>query len=320
MNKHIEHFLLSVLVAMSVLLGLTFWLNINFGFNLLSATHWHELALMQASNAIIDKSFYISIAVAIFIFILSIYIIYRPRFRKIPLQRPQNIEIKTLPAIIKSENENTQMTTEEKDDKNPAIPENTEQKPMQNPQIEQPKIENITPQPINLARPPKLNLPTNMAQIAENQYNTQLATQQNAASATQYDDTLAEIFSNTAYLVKKNRTIAGLTTNLIAIGNHELFWVGCVDCDINKMKTLINKIKETFTQTLPDIPITVYSFILDTKKMYETDPDIFIFHDIDDVRKFIYDNQGTDIPPEYQEDFDAYSEYVDTVLMLLGNH
>ena len=320
MNKHIEHFLLSILVAMSILLGLTFWLNLKFGFNLLSAEHWHELALLQASNATIDKSFYISIAVAIFIFVISMYIIYRPRFRKIPMPHPQNVENKTLPAIIKPTE--PEPTTEKPVDVKQTISEPRESKPMQSTKTDEPKIEKVAPIPqqINLARPPKLNLPTNMAQIAANQYNTQMATQQNAAAATQYDTDLAELFSNTAYLVKNNQTIAGLKTNLIAIGNHELFWVGCVDCDINKMKTLINKIKETFTQTLPDIPITVYSFILDTKKMYETDPDIFIFHDIDDVRKFIYGNQGTDIPPEYQEDFDAYSEYVDTVLMLLGNH
>lgn len=319
MNKHLEHFLLSVLVAISVLLGLTFWLNLNFGFNLLSAEHWHELALLQASNVTIDKSFYISIAVAIFIFVISMYIIYRPRFRKIPMPRPQNIEIKTLPAIIK--NTEPQPTTKETTDVKQTISEPKESKPMQTIKADEPKIEKAAPVPqqINLARPPKLNLPTNMAQIAANQYNTQMATQQSAATATQYDDALAELFSNTAYLVKKNQTITGLKTNLIAIGNHELFWVGCVDCDINKMKTLINKIKETFTQTLPDIPITVYSFILDTKKIYESDPDIFIFHDMDNVRKFIYDNQGTDISPEYQEDFDAYSEYIDTVLMLLAN-
>ena len=159
-----------------------------------------------------------------------------------------------------------------------------------------------------------------MAQIAANQYNSQITNKNKEEATTQFDGELSEIFSNCAYLVKKNHTIAGLRTNLFAIGNKELVWVGCVDCDINKMKNLVNKLQETFKQTIPDIPITVYSFILDTKKTYESDPDIFIFHDIEAIRKFIFENQGTDIAPEFQEDFDAYSEYIDTVLTLLSNH
>ena len=86
------------------------------------------------------------------------------------------------------------------------------------------------------------------------------------------------------------------------------------------MKNLIKKLQETFTQTLPDIPINVYSFLLDTKKRYDKDPDVFIFHDLEELTKFILENQGTDIDPEYQEDFDAYSEYIDTVLSLMSNH
>lgn len=329
MRKQLEHFLLSVLVSMSVLLGLTFWLNIKFGFNLLSGAHWHKLALLQASNANIDKDFYVSIGVAIAILIMALYIIYRPRFRKIPMPKPQNIEIHQLPAIIPTEtNEKTQIIPVEAQDKinqhhvqKPEQTQTSTQTLEQNVMVQQTqKLEKPMPQNINLSKPPRLNLPKNMAQVAANQHNTQTINQNNEAAATRFDNELSEIFSNCAYLVKKNYTIAGLRTNLFAIGNKELVWVGCVDCDINKMKNLINKLKETFEQTIPDIPITVYSFILDTKKIYESDPDIFIFHDIEAIRKFIFENQGTDIDPEFQEDFDAYSEYIDTVLTLLSNH
>ena len=78
MNKQIEHLLLSVLACISVLLGLTFWLNTQFGFNLFSSQHWHELASIQASNAPIAKSFYISMFVAVFILVFCLYIINRP--------------------------------------------------------------------------------------------------------------------------------------------------------------------------------------------------------------------------------------------------
>ena len=72
MKKQFEHFLLSVLLGTSVLLALTFWLNIKFGFNCLSATHWATLASLQASQTPINKDFYLSIGVAIFVFAASV--------------------------------------------------------------------------------------------------------------------------------------------------------------------------------------------------------------------------------------------------------
>lgn len=317
MNKQIEHILLSILASLSVLLGLTFWLNIRFGFNLFSSEHWQELASIQASNTYIDKTFYISIFVAVFILIFFLYLINRPRF--VHHHKKTITPIQSTPVVS---------TVKKTDIKESTPTQNIQQENTPNivaPQIPEPEAKpQSTINDMFLSRPPQLNLPKNIEQIAAQQYE-QLKNQpqyQNENKPTivrndQYDKEIAETFSNCAYLVKPNPTIAGLKTNLFAIGNKEVVWIGCVDCDINKLKSAIEQLKSTFKETLEDIPITVYSFLLDTNNLYSSDENIFVFHNLDDLKKFILDNQGLDIPESDQDDFNAYSEYIDTIINLL---
>ena len=324
MNKHIEHLLLSVLVSISVLLGLTFWLNTRYGFNLFSSSHWTELASMQASNQPINIGFYISVCVALFIFLSCLYMINRPRTIKQPHPNTQIVPIKNQPVVPASQTAVKKTAPAPTPNKTtpPTISKDISKETYLKP-FQQPK-QNPT-NDLKLSRPPQLNLPKNMEQIAANQYaqtkHTQPMNQQNLTPMTneRYNKEIAEIFSNCAYLVKPNPTIMGLKTNLFAIGNKEVLWLGCVDCDINKLKTAIERLKATFNETLKDITITVYSFLLDTGNRYKSEPGIFIFHKIEELKKFIFENQGLDIPPSDQEDFDAYSEYIDTIITLLYN-
>ncbi len=291
MRNKLENFLLAVLLGISVLLGLSFWLNTKFGFNMFCAAHWDKLSQLQAEKAHINIWFYVSIGVAIFVFIFGLYIICRPRLHSIFI----NHKSATVPNKIQE------------------LP----QQPVQQPQPEQQQIQ--TPvNSINLVRPPKLNLPRNMAQVAAAQQ-TKQTQQQIIPDKNPYIDKIAEIFTNNAYLVKKNPTINGFTPDLFAIGNNEVLWIGGVDCDMSKLSMVIEKLKSIFMETLSDIQITIYSFILDNKKQYESKDNIFVFHDIDDLSKFISENQGADISPEDQENFDAYSEYIDTIIQYVKN-
>ncbi len=272
------------------------------------------MASLQASNKTIDTGFYISICIAVIIFVLCLYLINRPRTAKQP-----NIKTHTQIAPLKNQ---------------PVIPvakKQAEQTPTPIPakptQQDLPEPKKTVPE-INLTRPPKLILPKNIEQIAANQYAKTQQTEPTMSKQTnqqkpltpqnnQYDKGIAELFSNCAYLVKPNPKIAGLKTNLFAIGNKEVLWLGCVDCDIKQLKTAINQLKTTFKETLQDITITVYSFLLDTGNRYKSEENLFVFHNMNDLKKFIYDHQGLDISPSDQEDFDAYSEYIDTVITLL---
>lgn len=289
MKKHIETILSSVLLGTSVLLGLSFWLNIKFGFNLFYAAHWDELAKLQASHIKIDTGFYISIGIAIFIFIFGLYLIFRPRLRKIFTNKSnENINV-SQPIYIRQKTDT--------------------------------KTETLSP--IYLTKPPKLNLPKNAATFMAQHHSTQQPVAQEAHKEpnriTLYDEQLSKIFSDAMYLVKPNIKIAGFTSNLLAIGKDEILWIGGVDCDINIFKKAIDKLKSVFTDTLEDIPINVFPFILDTKKIYDSDENIMVFHNIEDVQNTISQNPNPKDSDTDQENFDAYSDYIDTIIQYVKN-
>lgn len=291
MKKYFEKILTAILLGTSVLLALSFWLNIRFNFNLLSAKHWNELAQLQVSHTPISITFYISLGIALFIFIAGLYMIFRPRFRKIS------------PALNVSKPKAEIQTTV------------LDTKPVETPQ-HMPST--------SLQQPPKLNLPKNIAEVAAQRYkNTTNAPKATSAPETEritvYDSALAEIFTENKYVVKPALKIANFTSNLFAIGKDEIVWIGGVDCDINVFKQAIDKLHSIFTDTLEDIPITIYPFILDTKRIYDSDENIAVFHDIEDLRNAISQNPNGIMPEEEEENFNAYSEYIDTIIQYAKN-
>ena len=314
MRKRFEHFLLSVLLGTSVLLVLTFWLNVKFSFNCLSATHWMELASLQASHAHIDKDFYLSIGIAIVVFIIGLYIINRPRLRKISyntqmptVTKPSNIE-----PIKHQENEQNISENKTVEQETPIItlePENV---------IPQPLTNNFQPG-INVARPPKLHLPKNIAQIAAAQYSQQEAKEVASKQTERFNEELAKIFTENNYVVKQNPVFGDFKTNLFAIGNNEKVWMGAVDCDIKSLQSAIKQLQGVFSETLEDIEIYISAFMIDTLSKYDSTDDITIFHNVDELKEFISKNPGDTIEDYDQENFNAYSEYIDTVITMLYN-
>lgn len=309
MKKQLENFLLTLLVGTSVLLVLTFWLNTKFGFNLFSSEHWHELSILQASGEKIDNNFYISIGIALLVFIILLNVIYRPNHKKdaktintlpVPITQNQPIE-NSKPDISKQsepeshiDTKNEEKTTEQTQHQKQTAPETT----------------------IALTRPPRLNLPKNAAEIAAIQHN-QIHEQTPASQTDKYDKELEKIFSENSFLVKKQPTISGFKPNLFAIGVNEIVWIGGVDCELDKINNAIKRLESTFTETLEDITITVNAFLIDTKGKYNSDERIKIFHNIEELGHYISENPSKKITDDDREDFDAYSEYIDTVLSLL---
>ncbi len=305
MRKFFEHLLLSILLIISVVLGMTFWLNTKFGFNLLSAKHWQELASLQAAHTPIDKTFYISLGVGVFILIFGLYLIFRPRFRKLPKPVISQQPIPQQPVVVQKQPEPKQVQ---------------QNQPVQNTQPEPHPQEQDVPVSALMNRPPKLNLPKNMEALAQNNY----MKQQNSVSdnnvsqqnTTIYDQELRNIFEQNSYVVKPNLTISGLKTNLFAIGNHEVLWMGAVDCDMNKLKASIGKLRDLFEETLEDIPINIFAFILDTKNVYTPSDDIMVFHSIEEISEFISNNPADNIDEDEKENFDAYSDYIDNIISM----
>ena len=103
MKRFFDKFLLGVLWLLSVTLATTFWMNTHYGFDILSTAHWEYLGTLQAHRSEIKPDFYISLIAALFIAILGLYLIVRPRLRhiKTPKQETQktNIIIPQQPII-----------------------------------------------------------------------------------------------------------------------------------------------------------------------------------------------------------------------------
>ena len=296
MRNKLEYILLSMLLGLSVLLGLSFWLNTQFGFNLFLKAHWDELAQLQANHIPVNPWFYISIGIAMFIFLADLIIINAPMMKRKRIEKPEPVEPKPIPNTVpvKNENEKSEPT------------ENTFSEPVKMP----------------LARPPRLHLPRNMAEIAEQKHTLQQAEQtvaKNVPSQNPYNSVLAQIFTDAKYVVKPNPTISGFTPNLFAIGNNEVVWIGGVDCKSEDLKNAVQKLQSVFEDTLSDIPINIYSFIVDTLNMATKDESILIVPSIDDLKTFISENPADEIDEEEQESFNSYSEYIDTIIQYVKN-
>lgn len=291
MTNKLDRILLSFLLGTSVLLGLAFWLNTVFGFNLFYKGHWDELAQLQALNIAVSNGFYISIAVAIFVFVFGLYIIYMPAIKRIHKKIHHTIQPDTI--VLNSTQQN----------KNDDIP-----------------VDIITAKP---SRPPRLDIPVNMANVAAQQH-AEKAKQQKTVSTTDlgqnpYNPILAQIFSDNGYTVKTNPSFSGFIPNLFAIGPGEILWIGAVDQDMDKLHQSIKKLQSVFNETLEDIQINIHPFMLDTLNQYQSDDTVIIFKTIDELKKFISDNPADANGDSDQESFDAYSEYIDTITQYIKN-
>ena len=92
MRNKFERILVALLLSISVLLGLSFWLNMIYGFNIFNAEHWAELSKLQVEQIPISNGFYISIAVAIFILVFGLCFIYFPLLRSPQIKKPEQIQ------------------------------------------------------------------------------------------------------------------------------------------------------------------------------------------------------------------------------------
>lgn len=293
MRNKFEHFLLSFLLGIAVLLGLSFWLNVIYGFNLFSKEHWNELARLQAEQIPVSTGFYVSIIVAVFIFVFGILLLYIIPTIKRTRKKVSNSFLSTAPMVPRHK-------AEEKNDDNTIF----------EPQM--PKL--------NMSQPPKLNLPSNMAEIMQQRNeNNQSKVKE---PVTDYDAILTQIFKDKGFMVKPNPVISGFSPNLFAIAPNEIVWIGAVDTDINKLQSAINRLDGIFTDTLEDIKININAFLIDTKNTYQSNDSIFVFKTLEELKTFV-----TELPPAWpkdmsnadQENFDAYSEYIDTIIQYVKN-
>lgn len=288
MRDKLDNFLLAVLWLMASTLGVCFWFNIRFGFNIFSSAHWHHLAYMQASQNPVTPAFYISMVISVIVVIFGLYLLIRPRFRKFKLP-------------VREANKPTQHTQAQ-----PVAPSPT---PAQTPMVEP------TPTPRNepvLARPPRLNIA-----ITPQLHNTP-APQQPAQTPSLVPQ-MREIFETAGYTVKNNPRIGTVNTELFAIGTNETLWIGATGVSTTALQNAIDTVNQIFSDTLDDIIINVDGFIISAPDANAPGaPDILTFDNIDALRQYMNEHKNPPLGEDDNENFEAFSAYISTVIDYLG--
>ena len=320
MKKRYEIILLDALWLSAILLFANFWFDIQFGFNIFSSAHWNYLAVQQLTPGRVLPLFYISMGGFLAVAVAGLYFISRPRIRKInfSVQSEQpSAPIGKLPEDL------------------PPLAKNQEFSPL-------PK----TPIPI---RPPKIISPLLAQRMPEPQEirNQPAVNAFNTTVNTGMNEKLKEIFENAGYTVKKPPKIGDLRLDLLAVGMDETLYIGLADPHTGDMTAFeggdskwtsskgdftspvwritqaTEKIRALFSETLDsDIQIKLKAFVvMNNANILNKDSlgriwDAFgadVFESMDALQEFMQEHKNRKMNSGEKEDFDAYSEYIDTV-------
>ncbi len=318
MKKHFEIILLDALWLSATILFANFWFDIRFGFNIFHGAHWHYLAVQQLTHGAILPLFYISIALFIALGVSGLYFISRPRLRKIDL----------------SVNANHEQIQSEKTDPVPSL----------QPTAQDPNYSPLPPAPV-LPRPPRIINP--MLSI-ESAPVTAAAPSAPVLDTRDTDSKLAEIFKSAGYIVKQPPKIAGMRLNLWAIGMDEVLYMGLTDphngditaaeggdskwkgangelftSPVWRMSSAMEKVRELFLETLDsEIQINIKAFVvMNDAKITNRESlnkiwnafGVEVFDSADNLAESIRQNKNREMQLDEEEDFDAYSDYIETV-------
>ena len=292
LHERINCILLGTLWLVAIMLVLDFWLNITYNFNIFSNTHWQYVANLQASNRPIATGFYISITLAISMGILGLYMLFRPKFRKIILPTPQES-----PEPIPEK---------------PELPEKTVMTTPQEPKQIYPQETSI------IQRPPRLHIQMQPHNIPPKK--TIKNDTHNTNQEPRYTHEIREIFEKNNYMVLTPKKISNVTLSLVALGSNETLWLGACDISHEQMADIILAFKSVFQETLEDIEIDVNAFIINPTDNESVDS-ILDLNSLDELSNAIKDYPNT---PESETEQDvesmkAFAGYIETVLTYLGN-
>ena len=290
MRNKLDNFLLGLLLILVSTLGLCFWFNIQFGFNLLSASHWQHLSYMQATRAPITPSFYISLIIGVFFIIFGLYLLIRPKFRKIPMPSKS-----------------------------------TEQQPTTQPIQRPTSNEFALKRPKRLT-----GTGHDFQQTSENAYSAPLTApvtptsgiqspiSQQIAQPAEHPE-ITEIFESVGYIIKKPPRIQGYQPALLAIGSSETVWIGAVGIETSTLQSIIDSMQQIFSDTLEDITITIHGFVVAPADADMPSTNILTFATTEDLRHYMQQHPNPPVDPNMVENFNAFSEYISTVTDYIGH-
>ena len=288
LSERINYILLGTLWLLSIVLVLDFWLNTTYNFNIFSSAHWKYISNLQALHKPIKTGFYISITLAIVAGISGLYMLCRPRFRKIILSIPQDT------------------------------------KPEQNTNIPEPEpVQQITTTSTTstIQRPPHLHIQVPPKTVQPKPIKTiEPISQPVIKKQPLYMQEIREIFETNNYRVLNPQNISNVPLSLIALGTNETLWLGACDISHEQMADVMLAFQSVFQETLGDIEISINAFIIKPSDNEKVDT-ILDINSLEELSKLIADNPNE---PESEEDkesgnMDAFAGYIETVITYLGN-
>ncbi len=305
MKRFLDKFLLGILWLLSITLVTTLWMNTNYGFDMLSAAHWEYLGTLQAQRSNIKPEFYISLVSALFIALIGLYFIVRPRMRHIKITEPQAPKSNTVatpqtPVSLPA----TQSTPENKTENNFT--------PRPAPAI------SLGPRPTSpMGLRPPIVLPT-----GTNPQPTQMTPKiptppiQNTNSPE-----IQKALESNEYIVKKCARIGKLQNPIVAIAYDQAMWIigtkVAPDNMLDAIQTLVTIFDDTLGETANDI--TLRGFIIDPIEQVKRDDNLIIaFDNTADFVKYVNEHKNTK-PDDYDAElFEAFSTYIGTVTGYIG--
>lgn len=312
MRFRFDNILLGLLWTLAMSLASIFWFNTVYGFNIFSGQHWQYLAYMQAAHTPVRVGFYISMVAIIFIFIFGLYLIIRPRTRKIRLP-------------IKRISHNKHYDTDKNASNTAAVPSQqsatsiTANVPPAQPPV---AAQTNTTAPSASARPPRLVIPITGGGFSSGRLGASNPPQTGTSTPTvQPADwpELREIFTSAGYVVKPAPKIKGVQIALLAIGTNETLWMGGVGIKTTDMRAAIDKLAQIFTDTLDETYISINGFVIAAPDAATSEfQDILMFNTTNELRDYITRMPNPPLPDDDDGIFDAYSEYIDAVINHIG--
>lgn len=326
LHERINYILLGTLWCLAILLLLDFTMNTVYNFNIFSAAHWQFVANIQAANRPIAPGFYVIISLAIILCIAGLFILCRPRLRKIILKtNDATPQAPHIPPVQAEPVKPVPVALE------PAVSQQSTPISMPEPKLATESLiqpePTITPQPEKQAeqtpviqRPPHLHIQKGIHVAPPKPRPTEQKPVDVEKPVALYVDELRDIFEKNNYRVLSAKTISGVPLSLIALGSDETLWLGATDISHEQMTNVMLAFQSVFKETLEDIEIDINAFIINP-----TDTDsVDAILDFDSVTSVDHAINAQPNEPESAADaesgnMDAFAGYIETVLTYLGN-
>lgn len=311
-----ERFLIAVLWLSALMLLAMWFFNTIYGFNLFIAAHWQYLAELQLMGTV-ERGFYISFMTFIVIAVFGLYVLIVPWHRKIKMQKHE-----TLVANHESLQENNDARPASK-----ASPPDMSRPPRLNINVftpAPPPVVNSTPQ--IRAPEPRLPSPEDIEKIRN-------------------------IVDQVGFTIKQAPRIGDVKLDLWAIGPDEALVIGIYSPEdgeiiaaeggdsiwkangrnfkspVWRMTSVVQRLEALFLEILdPDLKINILPFVISKGKIANKDAvqvvwdalGVKMFDDVDVFDNFMHENRPGMMDEVQKGNFDAFSEFVDTVTGYFG--